>query len=115
MEDVHLETRSAVRARTVRHVWRNDDGLPPREQPGLARYLELELAFEYERDLLLLMPVERRLCVGLETDEVGHHAIPDHRLEEQPGHHLDRSERIPLHEGARGLLLRAGVGSEVPR
>src|SRR5512132_621226 len=115
MEDIHLETRSVVRARTVRHVRRNDDGLPAREQPGLARYLELELAFKYERDLLLLMPVERRLRVGLEADEVCHHPIPDYRLEEQPRHHLDRSERIPLHEGARGPLLRAGVGSEVPR
>src|SRR5512133_1307897 len=113
MEDIHLETRSVVRARTVRHVRRNDDGLPPREQPGLARYLELELAFEYERDLLLLMPVARRLRVGLEADEVGHHPITDQRLEERAGHHLDRSERLPLHEGAGGPLLLAGVGSEI--
>ena len=67
------------------------------ERSRLVGHLELELALEHERDLLLRVPVERRLGVRLEADEVRHHAVADDRLEAQPLHELERLEGIPAH------------------
>ena len=65
----------------------------------LARDRELELALENERDLLLVVPVERRLGVRREPHEVDHQLVSDDGLELQ-AQHRERLELAPRHPGS---------------
>ena len=67
----------------VLDVGRDHDAVAGVHHPGLAADRERELAGQDDRDLLLEVVVHRGRGVGLEGDEVRHHAVGGHRPELQ--------------------------------
>src|ERR671931_1743267 len=81
VEDVDLVAGGVVRPGPVRHSGWYDHDHPGAQDAALPGEVELQLALEHNRDLLLRVGVDGGLGVGTEPDEAGHELVAHHRAE----------------------------------